>query len=98
VDGAFGRCDARNQPHGRQGRAVAYEFRQIREDGGRIAFIAKPSGQPEASFALLKSGSREVVFENAAHDFPQRVMYRLEKETRAARTARRAASTTRCAG
>jgi hypothetical protein len=59
-----------------KGRAVEHEFMQIREDGGRIAFIARPSGQAEASFALVRSSEREVVFENPAHDFPQRVIYR----------------------
>jgi hypothetical protein len=64
-----------------KGRAVEHEFMQIREDGGKIAFIAKPSGQAEASFQLIKSGAREIVFENPAHDFPQRVIYRLQDGT-----------------
>jgi hypothetical protein len=59
-----------------KGRAVGHEFMQIREDSGRIAFVARPSGQAEASFALVTIGEREVVFENPAHDFPQRVIYR----------------------
>jgi hypothetical protein len=67
------------------GRTVAHEFLQIREDAGRIIFIARPSGQAEASFALLRSGPREVVFENPAHDFPQRVTYRLDGDTLAGR-------------
>jgi hypothetical protein len=58
------------------GRAVEHEFMQIREEGGRVAFIARPSGQAEASFAAITIGEREVVFENPAHDFPQRVIYR----------------------
>ena len=64
-----------------KGRAVAHEFMQIREDGGRIAFIARPSGQAEASFALINTGARDVVFENPTHDFPQRVIYRLDGDT-----------------
>ena len=59
------------------GRAVAHEFMQIREDAGRVAFVARPSGQAEASFALITSGPRGAIFENPAHDFPQRVIYRL---------------------
>jgi|SRR5688500_11535652 len=62
-------------------RTVAYEFIRIHEDGARLLFTAKPSGQNEASFALVKSGPRDVVFENPAHDFPQRVIYRLENGT-----------------
>ena len=63
------------------GRTVSFEFMQIGADAGRIVFTARPSGQADASFTLLKSGDRDVVFENPAHDFPQRVMYRLDGET-----------------
>ena len=58
------------------GRAVAHEFMQIRERDGVLSFVAQPSGQAEAAFPLLRSGARELVFENRAHDFPQRVIYR----------------------
>ena len=64
-----------------KGRVVEFEFMQIREDAGRLVFTAKPSGQPEASFPAIKTGAREVVFENPTHDFPQRVIYRGEGET-----------------
>jgi len=59
------------------GKTVAYEFMQIRtrEDGG-VEFVARPSGQSEATFTLKPDGNREAVFENPAHDFPQRVIYR----------------------
>jgi hypothetical protein len=63
------------------GRTVSSEFMQIGANGGRIVFTARPSGQAEASFTLLKSGQRDVVFENTAHDFPQRVMYRRDGDT-----------------
>jgi hypothetical protein len=62
-------------------RTVAFEFLRIHQDGGRLTFTAKPSGQNEASFAVLKIGARDVVFENPTHDFPQRVIYRLENDT-----------------
>lgn len=62
-------------------RTVAFEFLRIHQDGGRLTFTARPSGQNEASFALLKIGPRDVVFENPTHDFPQRVIYRLENDT-----------------
>jgi hypothetical protein len=60
---------------------VDYEFVQIKqsEDGG-IQYIAKPANQNEASFKLVKSGEREVIFENPLHDFPQRIIYRLESD------------------
>jgi hypothetical protein len=65
----------------KNGRTVAHEFMQIREiEPGKIAFIARPSGQAEATFPLTKAAEREVVFENPQHDFPQRVIYRLDGE------------------
>ena len=63
------------------GKTVEFEFMQIRQEAdGGILFIAKPSGQPEATFKLIKSGAREVIFENPQHDFPQRVIYRLQSD------------------
>lgn len=61
----------------RGGRTVAYEFLRIAEDeDGRIVYIASPSGQAVTTFNLLHMSDSEVVFENTAHDFPQRVIYR----------------------
>ena len=69
------------------GRTVAsgtvreYEFLQIREGrDGAISYVAKPSGQPEGSFKLVKLQNREVIFENLEHNFPQRIIYRLEPD------------------
>ncbi len=62
------------------GKTVAFEFIQIREQDGDIFYIAKPSGQEEASFKLVKYENKEAVFENPQHDFPQRIIYRLEKD------------------
>lgn len=65
------------------GKTVAHEFMQIREiEPGRLAFIANPSGQAETTFPLLRLTASEVVFENPKHDFPQRVLYRLEENGR----------------
>lgn len=62
------------------GKTVAFEFLQIREQDGNIFYIAKPSGQAETSFKLVKYENQEAVFENPEHDFPQRIIYRLEKD------------------
>jgi hypothetical protein len=63
-----------------KGRTVAHEFMQIREvEPGQLAFIASPSGQAQAMFRVKSLGEREVVFENPTHDFPQRVIYRLDE-------------------
>ncbi len=61
----------------RGGSTVAYEFLRIVEDeDGRITYIASPAGQSTTTFSLLSISDSEVVFENPAHDFPQRVIYR----------------------
>lgn len=64
----------------RRGRTVAYEFMHIRQQAnGSVVFAALPSGRSETLFTLRPgSAPREAVFENPAHDFPQRVIYRLE--------------------
>ena len=63
-----------------KGRTVAHEFMQIREhEPGRLAFIANPSGQAQATFPVKSLGEQAVVFENPTHDFPQRVIYRLDE-------------------
>ncbi len=64
-----------------EGKTREFEFLQIRqkEDGG-IFYVAMPSGQNETWFKLVKYGAHEAVFENPEHDFPQRIIYRLEKD------------------
>ena len=55
---------------------VEYESVLIKEQDGRLAYEAHPSGQPSALFHARAATDSEVVFENPAHDFPQRVGYR----------------------
>lgn len=62
------------------GRTIEFEFMQIREERERLVFTARPSGQEEASFASIELTVSKVVFENPAHDFPQRILYRLEPD------------------
>lgn len=61
-----------------KGRIVDHEFMQIRSQDGRIVYVARPARQPEATFTAVKVERGEVVFENPAHDFPQRIIYRLQ--------------------
>jgi hypothetical protein len=63
----------------RQGATVSHEFMQIREAAdGKVVFIAQPAGKAETVFTLMAGGATEASFENPEHDFPQRVIYRLE--------------------
>lgn len=59
------------------GRAVDYEFMRINEENGVLVYTATPSGQPTSSFTLAGGAVGEFIFENKQHDFPQRVIYKL---------------------
>ncbi len=63
------------------GKLREFEFLQLRtKEDGAIYYVALPSGQKETWFKLVKSAEHEAVFENLEHDFPQRIIYRLEKD------------------
>lgn len=50
---------------------------QIRANAqGGIDYIAQPMGKPPTVFQSIRLSADEAVFENAGHDFPQRVIYR----------------------
>src|SRR5688572_9403342 len=64
----------------RGGKTAAFEFVRIVSGDTGIDYIAKPSScKDETAFRLLRSSGSEIVFENLAHDFPQRIIYRNEK-------------------
>lgn len=61
------------------GKTVDYEFLRIVQDDKGIFYIAKPKANAEETpFKLVKLAGTEAVFENPEHDFPQRIIYRLE--------------------
>lgn len=61
----------------RTGRTAGYAFLRIAQaTDGRLALHALPSGQPQAVFPLPRQDEDTVVFQNPAHDFPRRVIYR----------------------
>ena len=60
----------------RAGRVVEYEYVRIEERGDALVFIADPSGQEVAEFASASVADSAAVFENPAHDFPRRIVYR----------------------
>ena len=68
------------------GKLVDFEFLRIVQDADGPAYISRPSGSKEdTTFKLIKSSAGEIVFENAAHDFPQRIMYKRNGEKMNAR-------------
>ncbi|MBN2971312.1 hypothetical protein JW805_04695 [Roseomonas aeriglobus] len=53
-----------------------WESMQILPDArGRPVFWASPRGAPRSAFPMVSSTATEIVFANAAHDYPQRIRY-----------------------
>jgi hypothetical protein len=70
----------------KNGKTVDFEFTRIEQRTEGLFYVARPAANKEdTDFKLIRSGKSEVVFENLAHDFPQRVMYRREGENLFAR-------------
>jgi hypothetical protein len=67
----------------RGGRTVTWEFMRIaRREDGAYAFFAQPAGRPPDSFKAVQLDAQQAVFENPAHEFPQKIVYRLESPGR----------------
>ena len=59
---------------------TSFEFLRIVETPAGLAYLASPGGKAPVEFKLKEMGDKRVVFENATHDFPQRVMYWIEPD------------------
>ena len=66
----------------RGGRFVFFEFLRIVEDSAGVAYVAQPKGRAPTRFGLIERGANKVVFENKAHDYPQRILYWLDEQGR----------------
>lgn len=55
----------------------AYEFLRIAPDAqGRLTYFSMPNGRaPPTAFAMTAHEGQRIVFENPAHDAPQRIIY-----------------------
>jgi hypothetical protein len=60
----------------RPGRPPLIEHMKITTEPAGVTFTAILPNQPPTPFVLLPGKDGEAVFENKAHDFPQRVFYR----------------------
>jgi hypothetical protein len=64
------------------GRVVFTESLRLVERDGKVFYIALPSGQSITEFALVtlrnEGGEHQAVFENLRHDYPTRIVYRLD--------------------
>lgn len=61
----------------RAGAVREHEFIRIYAQGDTLVYAAQPARQAPAEFRAIKVGTEDITFENAKHDFPQRVMYRM---------------------
>jgi hypothetical protein len=60
----------------RPGKPASREPMRISTERAGLTFTAMPPGQPPTPFVLIPGKPGEATFENKAHDFPQRVIYR----------------------
>jgi hypothetical protein len=63
----------------------SFEFLRIADTPEGFSYYASPGGKAPVEFKLKEQGERRVVFENAAHDFPQRILYWRDGEALVAR-------------
>lgn len=63
----------------RAGKLASFEYFRVVEKDGALTFWAQPGGREATPFPATEVSARRVVFENAAHDFPQRIAYWVEK-------------------
>ena len=57
------------------GKTVSFEFLRIEQSAAGVVYQAQPKGRPPVPFTCVETGAARVVFENQAHDFPQRILY-----------------------
>lgn len=59
-----------------KGRTVSFEFLRIEMQKDQIVYLSMPGGRsPATPFPLKEISGTRAVFENPAHDFPQRIIY-----------------------
>lgn len=69
-----------------QGEQGSFEFLRVAANGrGGLSYYSMPNAAPVTEFTMITHENRRVVFENPAHDFPQRILYWREGNTLHAR-------------
>lgn len=58
------------------GRTRGWEFSRIVADSAGITLFPAPANQPGGRFRMAASAAGEARFEDPAHDFPKRILYR----------------------
>jgi hypothetical protein len=57
------------------GKAVHFEFLRIESTPEGIVYFASPRGKAPTPFKMVESSKERVVFENAEHEYPRRILY-----------------------
>ena len=57
-------------------RTSEFELLRLKVEGDRLHYIAMPNGRNETTFPSIELSDTALVFENTAHDFPQKISYR----------------------
>lgn len=57
------------------GRTISFEFLRIEATHDGSTYWASPRARPATPFKMIESSNKRVVFENAEHDFPRRIIY-----------------------
>ena len=60
----------------RDGRVVDFEFTMIERTDSTFLLVPRPKGVRSDAFPLKELTDGQAVWENPAHDFPQRIIYR----------------------
>ena len=59
-----------------------FEFlRIIADEDGVLSYVAQPGGGPAVGFRMSAHDATSATFDNAQHDFPQRIVYRRSGNT-----------------
>ena len=61
-------------------KAKSFEFFRIAKTQTGLSYFASPRATPATEFKAVEMCAGKVVFENKAHDFPQRVIYTKGKD------------------
>jgi hypothetical protein len=59
-----------------------FEYLRIEQEGNSVIFFASPRGRIATAFIATSVRDSSVTFENAEHDYPQRIEYALDNEGR----------------
>jgi hypothetical protein len=59
-----------------KGELEIFEFLRLQAKDGAWHYVAQPNGVPPTWFRLTRLTADEALFEQPAHDFPQKIRYR----------------------